>query len=241
VLAVLLAAGQATRLRPLTDDRPKCLLEIGGETILTRAVRILADRGCRRFTVVDGYRGDMIRSALGARFPRLAVRYVRNHDFAVTNNAWSLLLADHPAEEPLMLLDSDIVFAPAVIDRLLAHPAPNRLALRTRGELGAEEMKVRLGRDGTVLDLGKEIPPREAAGESVGIEVFSPELVADLFAILRSRREAGLLHDEYYETAFVAAIAAGHQIAAVDLGDLACREIDTVADLAAARREFAAS
>ena len=89
--AVLLAAGQATRLRPLTDDRPKCLLEVGGETILTRAVRILADSGCDRFTVVDGYRGDMIRSALGARFPRLEVRYVRNHDFAVTNNAWSLL------------------------------------------------------------------------------------------------------------------------------------------------------
>ncbi len=237
--AVLLAAGQATRLRPLTDDRPKCLLEIGRETILTRAVRILSERGLDRFVVVDGYRGDMIRSALGAAFPRLAVRYVRNAEYATTNNAWSLLLADCSPDESILLLDSDIVFEPAVIDRLLAHPAPNRLGLRTRGELGAEEMKVRLADDGLVVDLGKEIHPADAAGESVGLEIFAPDFVARLFAILRARRADGRLRDEFYESAFVAAIAAGQQIRAVDLGDLACREIDTAADLAAARQEFA--
>lgn len=239
--AVLLAAGQATRLRPLTDDRPKCLLEIGGETILTRAVRILVERGCDSLVVVDGYRGDMIRAVLGDRFRRLAVRYVRNHDFTTTNNAWSLLLADFEPARGMLLLDSDIVFAPAVIDRLLADPAPNRLGLRTRGELGAEEMKVRLGPNGLVADLSKEIPAAEAAGESVGIEIFAPDFAAELYKILRARRNAGRLRDEYYEAAFVATIAAGQELAAVDLGDLPCREIDTPADLAAARREFAGS
>lgn len=238
--AVLLAAGQATRLRPLTDDRPKCLLEVGGETILARAVRILAERGLERLVLVDGYRGDMIRAALAARFPDLSVRYVRNHDYATTNNAWSLLLAEPDPSAGMLLLDSDIVFDPAVIDRVLAHPAPNRLGLRTRGEVGHEEMKVRLDAAGHVADLSKEIPPHLAAGESVGIEIFSPAFVADLVAILRRRREAGLLQNEYYEASFVVAIEAGHQVATVDLGDLACREIDTVEDLEAARREFAA-
>jgi choline kinase len=239
VQAVLLAAGQATRLRPLTDERPKCLLDVGGESILTRAVRILVDRGVDRFVIVDGYRGDMIRSALGARFPRLTVRYARNHDYATTNNAWSLMLADWAPDESIVLLDSDIVFEPAVIDRLLAHPAPNRLGLRTRGELGTEEMKVRIGPDGMVVDLSKSIPPANAAGESIGIEIFSAALTAEIFAILRERKAAGRLQNEYYETAFVAAIAAGYTIAPVDLGDLLCREIDTAEDLAAARREFA--
>jgi choline kinase len=245
VQAILLAAGQATRLRPLTDDRPKCLLEVAGETILGRAVRILVERGVDRLTVVDGYRGDMIRQALASSHPDLDVRYVRNHEYTTTNNAWSLLLAgaaiDGAAGKDLLLLDADIVFAPAVIDRLLAHPAPNRLGLRTGGTLGAEEMKARLGPGGLVVELSKDISPRIAAGESVGIEVFGPALVADLFAILRARHAAGLLRDEYYEAAFVAAIASGHAIAAVDFGDLACHEIDTADDLAAARREFAGS
>lgn len=237
--AVLLAAGQATRLRPLTDDRPKCLLEIGGETILARTVRILVEHGLACFTVVDGYRGDMIRAALGTRFPDLAIRYVRNDEYATTNNAWSLLLAAVEPDTDLMLLDSDIVFEPAVITRLLAATAPNRLGLRTRGQLGSEEMKVRLGSDGHVADLAKEIPVAAAAGESIGIEVFAPAFTADLFAILRARQAAGLLRDEYYEVAFVATIAAGHRIAPIDLGPLACREIDTIEDLTAARREFA--
>jgi choline kinase len=237
----LLAAGQATRLRPLTDDRPKCLLEVGTETILLRAIRILRERGLRRFTVVDGYRGEMIRTALAPATTQAEFTFVRNDDFAVTNNAWSLMLAEDDASEPLLLLDADIVFDPAVIDRLLRHPAPNRIGLRTTGELGDEEMKVRLGPDGLVADIRKDLPAAAAAGESVGIEVFSPAFVADLYGILRRRRRAGILQDEFYEASFVAAIESGHQVAAVDLGNLACCEIDTVEDLEAARREFSGS
>jgi choline kinase len=241
VRAVLLAAGQATRLRPLTDDRPKCLLDVGGETILGRAVRILHARGLRHFTVVDGYRGDMIRAALVVPPDGAAFRFVRNDDFATTNNAWSLMLADVDPAEPIMLLDADIVFEPAVIDRLLVHPAPNRLGLRTTGEIGAEEMKVRLGPDGLVADLGKELPVAAAAGESVGIEVFSAGFVDALFTALRRRQRDEGRTGEFYEATFVELIAAGHAVAAVDLAGLACREIDTPEDLEAARREFASS
>jgi choline kinase len=237
--AVLLAAGQATRLRPLTDDRPKCLLEVGGETILQRAIRILRSRGLARFTLVDGYRGDMIRAALAGEPAGAEFRFVRNDDFANTNNAWSLMLADGDGDESLMLLDADIVFAPEVIDRLLAHPAPNRLGLRTTGAIGDEDMKVRLGRDGLVADLGKGLPLVEAAGESVGIEVFSPDFVAAMFAVLRRRQLREGLTGEFYEATFVELIAAGHAVAAVDLAGLACREIDTPEDLEEARREFA--
>jgi choline kinase len=239
---VLLAAGQATRLRPLTDDRPKCLLDVGGEAVLLRAIRILRSRGLTRFTVVDGYRGDMIRAALAPMGAEVEFRFVRNDDFATTNNAWSLMLAaaGDDDDEPLMLLDADIVFAPEVIDRLLAHPAPNRLGLRTTGLVGEEDMKVRLGADGLVADLGKGLPVREAAGESVGIEVFAAGFVAAMFPVLRRRQRREGRTNEFYEATFVELIAAGHAVAAVDLAGLACREIDTPEDLEDARREFAA-
>ncbi len=237
---MLLAAGQATRLRPLTDRCPKCLLEVGGETILGRAVGALAERGVRRFTVVDGFCGDLIRDALRGGFPDLDFTFVRNEVYASTNNAWSLMLADCRGEEPVFLLDSDILCDPGVYDAILAHPAPNRLGLRTTGEFGAEEMKVRLDGRGLVAELAKDMPVAAAAGESVGLEVFSAAFMAALHPVLERRMKVDGLVNEYYEAAFTELAAAGQAIAPVDLGPLRCLEIDTLADLEDARRIFAA-
>lgn len=238
---VILAAGQATRLRPLTDHCPKCLLTVGPETILARTVRLLAGRGLTCFTVVDGFCGDLIRGALVRDFPSLAFTFVRNEDYAATNNAWSLLLADCRGDEPIMLLDSDILCEPGVFDLLLAHLAPNRLGLRTAGDIGDEEMKVRLDGQGRVAELTKAMAPGEAAGESVGIEIFSAGFTAALHGVLHRRLRLEGLVNEYYEAAFTELAQAGWAIAPVDLGGLRCLEIDTPEDLELARRFFGAS
>ncbi len=236
--AILLAAGQATRLRPLTDNCPKCLLSVGEESILERAVRILGERGIRRFTVVDGFCGDMIRQTLGSTFPDFEFRFIRNDDFQTTNNAWSLMLADCNAGEPIFLMDSDILFEPSVIDRLLADDAPNRLGLRTSGSVGQEEMKVSLGEDGRVVNLTKEMPVSESAGESVGLEVFSGEFVTALMEVLTRRMKTDGYVNEYYEASFVELMQSGHKVMPVDLGDILCMEIDTPEDLDSAREAF---
>ncbi len=64
MIGVILAAGMAKRLRPLTDTKPKCLLEVGGITLLERTVRAMQQAGIREFVVVTGYRGEMIRTFL---------------------------------------------------------------------------------------------------------------------------------------------------------------------------------
>jgi len=211
---------------------------VGTETILARAVRILAERGLRRFTVVDGFEGDQIRAALTGGFPGCEFQFVRNTDFASTNNAWSLMLAGSPGGEPVFLLDSDIVFAPEVIDRILAAPGANRLGLRTAGGLGAEEMKVRLDAAGNVADLDKEMAVAAAAGESVGLEVFSAAFIQELAEVLGRRMKREHRINEYYEASFVEMIRNGHTICPVDLSDLPCMEIDTREDLEDARRVF---
>jgi choline kinase len=236
--AILLAAGRASRLRPLTDHTPKCLLPVGGRTLLSRAIASLAEHGLRRITIVDGFEGGQIRAAVRAEFPTAWFTFVRNDDWATTNNAASLLLARYDGDEPMLLLDSDIVFEPAVLTRLLEAVAPNRLALRTRGHIGEEEIKVTLAVDGRVSDIGKEIAPSAAAGESVGLEVFSGGFAARLFATLERRVAREGRVNEWYEAAFLARIRAGEAIYPVDLGDLACMEIDTMEDLARARASF---
>jgi choline kinase len=235
----VLAAGRGSRLRPLTDDRPKCLLEVGGEPIIARIVRILAEQDLTSFTIVDGFAGDRLRAALRARFPAAWFHFVRNEAWADTNNAWSLRLARASASEPLLLLDSDLVFEGEVLERLLADPRPNRLALRRGGGFDGEEMKVSLGPDGRVGDLGKGLPAGAVAGESLGLEVFAADAADQLFAVLDRRLRAAGGRDEFYEAAFVELIASGTAVWPVDMGRLRCLEVDTPEDLAEARRLFA--
>lgn len=235
---VLLAAGRGERLRPATDARPKALLEIDGIPLIVRMVRQLAARGLTRITVVEGYRGDMLRSTLCARFPDEWFRFVHNEDWSTTNNAYSLHLAHHDDPDPMLLLDGDIAFAPEALDRLLGDPHPNRLAVRTRGDLGAEEMKVVVDDLGRVTDIGKGIDPRLAIGESVGLEIFSPSFARRLFDTLDRRVAAGPGRTEFYEASFVEVIRGGETVHPVDLGSLDCVEIDTADDLKHARAAF---
>ncbi|MGH7682623.1 MAG: NTP transferase domain-containing protein, partial [Candidatus Eiseniibacteriota bacterium] len=99
---IFLAAGRGDRLRPLTDERPKALLEIGGVPLLVRAVREFAARGLTRFTIVDGYLGEMLRASLLKRFPEEWFHFVRNEEWASTNNAASLRLARTENPEPVL-------------------------------------------------------------------------------------------------------------------------------------------
>lgn len=218
---------------------------MAGTPLLTRVVTQLAERGLRRFTIVDGYRGEMVRDALTTAFPAEWFHFVRNAEWDTTGNAYSLHLAGQsltaapPAEpEPIFLLDSDIALDPRVLDRLLADAAPNRLALRSQGGLGHEEMKVRLDAAGEIVDISKTMPPETAAGESVGLEIFSAPAAARLFDILAQRVAAGPGRTEFYEVAFVELIRAGVAMSPVDLGDLPCMEIDTADDLARANALF---
>jgi choline kinase len=237
---VLLAAGRATRLQPLTDALPKCLLDVGGESILSRMLRILAGRGLRRFTIVDGFMGDLLRERVTAEFPREWFTFVRNEVYATTNNSYSLFLARYACDEPMLLSDADILFEPAVIDRLLADSHENRLVLRTRGSVGDEEMKVVLDERGSVQNIAKDVPPSTAAGESVGLELFSERFSARLFSTLERRMLVEERVNEWYEASFVELVQAGELIHPVDIGALESMEVDTLEDLERARKVFGA-
>lgn len=235
---ILLAAGAATRLKPLTDELPKCLLPVGPRSIISRTVRLLADRGLTTFTVVDGFCGDALRHALRDEFPPEWFTFVRNERYATTNNSYSLWLGRPAAPEPFALLDCDVLFDPEVVDRLLACPQPNRLAMRNQGELGAEEIKVLLDGDGRITAINKEIDPRQAAGESVGIHAFGAELCQQLFTVLERRMLREERVNEWYEASFQELVEQGVAIYPVPLDSLRSMEIDTAEDLARARAVF---
>ncbi len=124
--AVLLAAGVGARLAPLTYSLPKCLVSVSGMPILERLVRALDDHGIDRLVIVVGYRAEMIRAFLGETFGGVAIEYVVSPLFATTNTLYSLWLARHLIDEPLLLVESDVVFDEPLLAPLLR---PDRIAV----------------------------------------------------------------------------------------------------------------
>jgi choline kinase len=233
---VILAAGVSSRLRPLTAFVPKCLLEPGGKSILGMTLENLVANGIGDIVIVTGYREDQIRRFVRDTFPALDVEFVTNDRFETTNNSYSLWLTERAVGgEGIVLLDSDIVFDRRIIGLLTRTGHDNCLAMTSGKKLGDEEIKVQVASGGAIRRIGKDIPPQEAAGESIGIEKMGPEFLVSLYRILERMITQEQNVSLFYEAAFQEAIAGGEVMMAVDVEGLPCIEIDTAEDLHAAR------
>lgn len=233
--AVILAAGMASRLRPFTDKTPKCLLDAGGKKILELTVENLLSCNLRQIVIVTGYLERQIREFMAERFPDLKVTYIHNKSYASTNNIYSLwLVKDAVQDDDMLMMDSDIVFDKQIILRLIDSGCRNCLALK-RHDLGDEEIKVKADPDGRVVKISKEVNPREAAGESIGIELFEKDTVWELFTILDRKIVSENNINTFYETAFEELVDSGNEIHIVDCTPYFCMEIDTPEDLKKAR------
>ena len=115
--AVILAAGRGTRMRELTENRPKCLLKIHGRTFLEKAIDALEAYGIERLTIVTGYLDQMIREHVSAKMP---VTFIHNAEYEKRNNIFSVFLArDRFCADDTLLLESDLIFDPALLGLLL--------------------------------------------------------------------------------------------------------------------------
>jgi choline kinase len=110
--------------------------------------------------------------------------------------------------------------------------------VRTRGDIGDEDVKVVLGPDGRISDIGKHVSLGRTGGESVGIAAFSAPFAGRLFEVLECRISRGAGRDEFYESAFLELIEAGEAVYPVDLEELRAIEVDTAEDLERARSLF---
>ncbi len=187
--AVILAAGVGSRLRPLTDDRPKALVSIGVETILGRAVRLLAEHGVERLVIASGYREDAIVGAL--RNCPLEVTFFHNPEFDRTQNSVSLALCRHgPRGHELLQARRRRGFSSAGARETRSVRRAARGGGGRRRKLDAEAMKVAVHL-GTIRAFGKGLSLGESAGETIGIERIDESVSKTLFEALdRALRRA---------------------------------------------------
>ena len=229
MIGVILAAGMAKRLRPLTDTQPKCLLKVGERTLLERTVDAMCQAGIREFVVVTGYRAEMIRDFLTSHFDHLTFHFLHNADYEHNNNIYSLWMAGQVVSgKEFLLMDSDILCDPAAVVHI-ANEQESALAVN-RHELGEEEMKVVVDTEGRITEISKTCSPADAIGESVGIEKITADYSVALYRELDEMIVKEKLINIFYERAFERLIPQGHTFRVVDTTNYFSYELDTPED-----------
>jgi len=239
--AIILAAGTASRLRPLTLHTPKCLLKVGERTLLQRSMDALIKAGIREFCIVTGYLHEQIENFVSQTYGEsINVRFIHNKDYETTNNIYSLWLARPEADgQEVLLLDSDLLYDGQIVERVLADSHENVLTL-IRHELGEEEMKVVMSEDGAITEISKTCNPALAAGESLGIERMGKAYTTALYKELEVMMNEEHLENTFYELAFLRLIAKGSTFSVLDVTDLFSCELDTVEDFENAKQRIPA-
>ncbi|MFH1780856.1 MAG: phosphocholine cytidylyltransferase family protein [Candidatus Nealsonbacteria bacterium] len=166
---IIIAAGMGKRLRPLTNDKPKCLLDVGGKTIMERQLETLKLCGINDTAVIRGYQADKINFA--------NIKYYENTDYQNNNILNSLFCAAPEMDGGFIASYSDILYDKSVIEKLLEDRHDVATVVDTdwqgyyqnRTKHPLEEAEKVIIRDGKVVKLGKKIKADEASGEFIGM------------------------------------------------------------------------
>jgi len=240
--AIILAAGVGSRIRPLTDNCPKTLLKVRENTILEMMISHIQNCGINEVVFVLGYLQEQIKDYVKTKFPDLNAYFVTNDKYTETNTGFSLMLAmDLIKGSTFVKFDADIVFDKEILKKLIECEYANCLCVDKSINLDAEEIKVTIDDQNRVLKANKAVNPKDAVGESIGIEKIDAETAMLLFAELKIMMKDGQNHQEYYEAAYEKLIKKNVPFYALDISGLKWTEIDTKEDFITAEKTFGSS
>jgi choline kinase len=232
--AVILAAGVGKRLWQVTQHRPKCLIDIGGQSLLRRYLTTLASLGIRRADIVVGYKQEMIRSAVASDACGVKVNFLVNEQFQ-RGSISSLWIARTALDDDVIVMDADVLFHREILRRLIESPYENALLMdETVKQTGEECMVVVAG--GRVIALTKTMPAHyDYAGEGVGFLRVRHGDTPHVVASLRSYVDKEAWNMEYEDALveYFGAVKVGHE----KIGGLPWTEIDFVEDVRKAELE----
>ena len=165
--AIIFAAGVGKRLQTVTQGKPKCLVHIGRQTLLSRHIECLQQLGVSPIVLVVGFAQEAIREAMARDFPTVDIRWVVNDQF-VRGSITSLWAARHEMDDDVVLMDADVLYAPEILACLVQSPQSSALLMDETVKQESEECMI-AAQGGRVLSLSKSLPSKyEEAGEGVG-------------------------------------------------------------------------
>jgi choline kinase len=233
--AIILAAGQGSRLLPLTADQPKCLIDFSGKSLIAWQIASLVANGIGEIAVVTGFRDHKLEAALaGIRREGLTIRTHFNPFYKVADNLGSCWIVREEMDQDFIILNGDTLVSPEIVGRLIAGATmPITVTIDVKDSYDLDDMKVQ--RDGDrLLQIGKRLEPHETNAESIGMLAFKGEGPA----IFRNQVEAMMRTPEgvvnWYLKA-IHALAPSGVVGTVSIEGLEWAEVDFPEDLEIAR------
>lgn len=170
--AIILSAGQGSRLGHLTDQRPKCLIEFAGRTLLDRQLDTLAAGGVKEAVVVTGFGDDQIEATLARRSGGPAVRTIYNPFYKVADNTGSLYMARHELAGDCLVWNGDTLVSQGLMAKVLASSRSGIcVTIDRKDSYDSDDMKVVVDDEGRLKEIGKRLSDGVNA-ESIGLLAF---------------------------------------------------------------------
>lgn len=170
---VILSAGIGSRLKPLTDNVPKCLVEVKGKPILQHQIDLfLNNQKISQIIIVIGYKPNIVRKFIQEIYNNNSkILIIENEDFLSTNNMYSLFLTRDHIQGKFLLINGDVILDARIIDGFLLFSHQDAIAVDV-GQYNEESMKV-IEKEGLLVDIAKTIQKEKALGCSIDFYKFS--------------------------------------------------------------------
>ena len=233
--AVILAAGQGTRIRAVHGERPKCLIKVDHKTILDHQIDGLLRAGIDQIAIVVGYEKQQIirhvHGRIGSGTPMIT--FIENPAFAITNNIYSLWLArDWIGGAGFVCLNADVILDAQILPSAMKMNA--LVSMIVDPEWRDETMKVVIS-DGRVLRMSKKISREDFSGTYIGITLFDQAINARFFGKMEELVEAGRVN-EFFNVAVQELVDEGLRVGFTTTAGAAWAEIDDPLDLSFAQQ-----
>ena len=236
--ALIIGAGQGRRLLPLTETEPKALLDIGGKSILEWQVEALVPNGVTEIVFLAGFNLEAVERKLdhlSRLWPQARFSATYNPFYGVADNLATCWMARSQMDGDFLLLNSDTLFSPGVLERLLCSPtSPISLAIDAKPRYDEDDMKVEL--DGSrLVDIGKTLSEEQVHGESIGMLLFREDGPAQFVEALNAAMAEPQGLRQWY-LSVISALAKVTKVQAVSISGQPWCEIDYPVDVKHARQ-----
>lgn len=154
--ALILNSGIGKRMRPITNEIPKCLIKLNGNTILGHQIENLLKVGVDEIIMTTGPLEDKIKSFMNENFPHVKVKYIKNEKYETTNYIYSLWLAKDHIDDDIILLHGDMVFEPELLVRLIECENKNCVLINNKIELPQKDFKAHII-DNKIKEIGVDV------------------------------------------------------------------------------------
>lgn len=230
--ALICTAGEGKRLRPLTEDKPKSLIQVGEKTILEYMLDNISNAGIKEVILIVGYEAEKVMEKIGNTYKNCRIRYYVNSDYATTDNMFSLWMARNEIERGIIFFNADIIFHPKILNNLLKGPE-NAIAVDDTIILEEDSMKVRVI-DKKVKSISKKVENGSAC--AIGIYKFSPEGSKDYYKEVENLVKTGAPNASFVKP--VEIVSQYLDVYIISTEGLPWVEIDTHEDLENAKRKI---